>query len=70
MIEDAYFVLDLLLQPGLVHFRRRKLRFSDVWTGQYITFAQARESGDIYAWGLNNYFQLGKYIYCMLLVDK
>lgn len=51
--------LDLLLSPGPVHCKRRRTRFSDVWTGQYATYAKARDSGDIYSWGLNNYYQLG-----------
>ena len=53
-------VVDLLLTPGKVHFKKRALKFSDIWTGQYVTYAQARETGDIYAWGLNNYYQLGE----------
>ena len=34
------------------------MKFVDVWTGQYTTYAKA-QSGEIFAWGLNNYFQLG-----------
>lgn len=33
-------------------------RFSDIWAGTYVSFAKST-SGDIYAWGLNNYYQLG-----------
>ncbi|XP_005105535.1 regulator of chromosome condensation isoform X2 [Aplysia californica] len=55
--------LDMILSPGRVKVKRHRSRklatFSDVWTGQYMTFAQDKETGDIYAWGLNNYFQLG-----------
>ncbi|GFN79071.1 regulator of chromosome condensation-like [Plakobranchus ocellatus] len=55
--------LDVLLRPGRVRVKRyhsRKLaQFSDVWAGPYVTFAKEKETGDIYAWGLNNYFQLG-----------
>uniref|UniRef100_A0A0B6Z548 RCC1-like domain-containing protein n=1 Tax=Arion vulgaris TaxID=1028688 RepID=A0A0B6Z548_9EUPU len=55
--------LDLILTPGRVKVKRYKSRklaqFSDVWTGQYMTFAKDKDNGDIYAWGLNNYFQLG-----------
>lgn len=55
--------LDLLLSPGRVKvkkYRSRKLaKFSDVWAAAYVTFAKEKESGDIYAWGLNNYYQLG-----------
>jgi len=55
--------LDLILSPGRVKAKRNRSRrlanFSDVWTGQYCTFAQDKENGDIFAWGLNNYYQLG-----------
>lgn len=55
--------LDTILSAGLVRCRKYKTRkmakFSDVWTGQYMTFAQEKDTGDIYAWGLNNYYQLG-----------
>jgi len=55
--------LDLILSPGRVKVKRNKSRklatFSNMWTGQYCTFAQDRENGDIFAWGLNNYYQLG-----------
>lgn len=50
--------LGLLLTPAPVHCRQRRLRFTDVWTGQYHTFAKG-STGDVYAWGLDNYFQLG-----------
>lgn len=33
-------------------------RFDDVWAGTYVSFAKSTK-GDIYAWGLNNYYQLG-----------
>lgn len=36
----------------------RHCRFCDVWAGTYVSFAKS-VSGDIYAWGLNNYYQLG-----------
>ncbi|BFZ00162.1 hypothetical protein BsWGS_03200 [Bradybaena similaris] len=55
--------LDVILSPGRVRvkqYRSRKLaQFSDVWTSQYTTFAKDKETGDIYSWGLNNYYQLG-----------
>ncbi|CAL1547154.1 unnamed protein product [Lymnaea stagnalis] len=55
--------LDMILSPGRVKVKRHKSRkmaqFSDVWAGQYMTFAKDKENGDIYAWGLNNYYQLG-----------
>lgn len=52
----------LLLTPGVVHCKRRKLKFCDVWTGAWTTFAKAEDSGDIYTWGLNNYYQIGQLI--------
>ncbi|XP_055956186.1 regulator of chromosome condensation [Patella vulgata] len=55
--------LENLLKPGIVRCKRYKSRklakFSDVWTGQYATFVEEKETGDIYGWGLNNYYQLG-----------
>ncbi|XP_041357902.1 regulator of chromosome condensation-like [Gigantopelta aegis] len=55
--------LDFILNPGLVRCKKHKSRkmvcFSDVWTAQYATYAQEKDSGEIYAWGLNNYYQLG-----------
>ena len=42
------------------HGSRKRATFSDIWAGQYVTFAKEAESGDIYSWGLNNYYQLGK----------
>ncbi|KAK7100546.1 regulator of chromosome condensation-like isoform X2 [Littorina saxatilis] len=55
--------LDTILNASMVRCRKYKTRrlakFSDVWTGQYMTFAQEKDTGDIYSWGLNNYYQLG-----------
>ncbi|XP_059172276.1 regulator of chromosome condensation-like [Physella acuta] len=55
--------LDMILSPGRVKVKRFKTRkmaqFCDVWAGAYTTFAKEKETGDIYAWGLNNYYQLG-----------
>jgi len=50
---------ELLLHPSVVRCRSRHVKFCDIWTGQYCTFAKAKDTGDIYAWGLNNYYQLG-----------
>jgi regulator of chromosome condensation len=47
--------LKYILRPELVSFRDAII---DVWTGQYSTFAKSK-SGHVYAWGLNNYNQLG-----------
>lgn len=55
--------IDHLLNPALVEFKiNKKLEFSDVWAGQYCTFAKEYVKGDIYVFGLNNYHQLGKVI--------
>ncbi|XP_013410879.1 regulator of chromosome condensation [Lingula anatina] len=55
--------LDFILSPGVVHCKRirgqGKVVFSDIWAGTYVTFAQIKQSGEIYGWGLNNYYQLG-----------
>ena len=55
--------LDSILKMGPVrcmkHGSRKRAQFSDIWAGQYVTFAKEKETGEIYAWGLNNYFQLG-----------
>ncbi|XP_053395077.1 regulator of chromosome condensation-like isoform X2 [Mercenaria mercenaria] len=48
-----------ILTPEPVRFRKKKSVFSDIWAGQYITFAKEKNTGEIYGWGLNNYFQLG-----------
>lgn len=50
-----------LLTPGIVEFNvRRKLYFDDIWAGNFCTFAKEHEKGDIYAFGLNNFHQIGK----------
>ncbi|XP_012278110.1 regulator of chromosome condensation isoform X3 [Orussus abietinus] len=52
--------LSALLTPGLVEFKiTRKIECNDIWAGSYCTFAKHRQKGDIYAFGLNNYYQLG-----------
>lgn len=53
--------LELLLTPEVVRCklsRKSQPKFTDIWAGQYTSFAQD-SNGNIYAWGLNNYFQLG-----------
>lgn len=51
-----------LLIPGLVEFKvSKKLEFADIWAGTYCTFAKEYHKGDIYVFGLNNYYQIGKY---------
>ncbi|CAH1773702.1 unnamed protein product [Owenia fusiformis] len=54
--------LDLILLPGEVHFKKSKgskRKFSDIWVSTYSTYAQVADTNEIYAWGLNNYYQLG-----------
>ncbi|XP_043256607.1 regulator of chromosome condensation [Colletes gigas] len=49
-----------LLSPGLVEFKiTKKLEFGDIWAGTYCTFAKEYHTGDIYVFGLNNYYQIG-----------
>lgn len=58
-------ISELLLAPDIVKFSSRRARFCNIWTGQYCTFAKDKDSGDIYAWGLNNYYQLGQIAFLM-----
>ena len=62
-------VSELLLNPSVVTCKSRRIKFCDIWTGQYCTFAKEKDKGEIYAWGLNNYYQLGKTVvfqlFCM-----
>ncbi|XP_071515254.1 regulator of chromosome condensation-like isoform X1 [Panulirus ornatus] len=46
-------------QPIKVFKNRKAVLFDDVWAGGLATFARARGTGNIYAFGLNNYNQLG-----------
>ncbi|XP_074098195.1 regulator of chromosome condensation 1 [Cotesia typhae] len=49
-----------VLTPGLVGFKvSRNLVFDDIWAGQYCTLTRDRKTGDIWAFGLNNYHQIG-----------
>ncbi|CAG5093829.1 Similar to RCC1: Regulator of chromosome condensation (Mesocricetus auratus), partial [Cotesia congregata] len=49
-----------ILTPGLVGFKvSRNLVFDDIWAGQYCTLTRDRKTGDIWAFGLNNYHQIG-----------
>lgn len=36
-----------------------KAKFDRIWAGQYSSFGREGRNGDIHAWGLNNYMQLG-----------
>jgi regulator of chromosome condensation len=55
--------LSAILLPEIVHMKRArgggKVKFDNVWAGYFTTFAKVKDSTDIYAWGLNNYSQLG-----------
>ena len=64
MYPDVFFLYipDYILSPEVVHFRKRKSVFSDIWTGSFVTFAKEKNTGDIYSWGLSNYYQLGMYL--------
>ncbi|CAL7946546.1 unnamed protein product [Xylocopa violacea] len=49
-----------LLTPGLVEFKvTKRLEFDDIWAGTYCTFAKEYQKGDVYVFGLNNYYQIG-----------
>jgi len=50
--------LEFILEPQIVRFRK-KVKFSDVFAGSFCTYALRKDSDDVYAWGLNNYGQLG-----------
>lgn len=60
-----------LLTPGLVEFKiRKKIEFDDIWAGTYCTFAKEYEKGDVYVFGLNNYYQIGKTETCVCVCTK
>ncbi|KAG0717378.1 Regulator of chromosome condensation [Chionoecetes opilio] len=46
-------------QPIKVYRRRKAVVFDEVWAGGLATFVRAKDTGDIYGFGLNNYNQLG-----------
>ncbi|XP_068993941.1 regulator of chromosome condensation isoform X1 [Neodiprion pinetum] len=49
-----------LLTPGLITLKAtKKLLFQDIWTGLYCTFVKEYHHGEIYVFGLNNYYQIG-----------
>ena len=50
--------LQYILNPKQVRDRRKGLKFKDIFCGSYSTFAVAQD-GSVFAWGLNNYGQLG-----------
>ena len=53
---------DKVQKPGKVYVKHKRhiIKFSDAWAGQHVTFGKQRDTCEIYAWGLNNYYQLGK----------
>ncbi|EZA50174.1 Regulator of chromosome condensation [Ooceraea biroi] len=49
-----------LLTPGVVEFKiSKKLKFDNIWAGNFCTFAREHKKGDIYVFGLNNFNQIG-----------
>lgn len=47
-------------QPLKVYRKRKAVVFDEVWAGGLATFVRAKDSGDIYGFGLNNYNQMGE----------
>ena len=50
--------ISLLLAPQIVRFKKKQ-KFKDIFTGSFHTFAVTEGEDDVYAWGLNNWGQLG-----------
>ena len=50
--------IQFLIFPKMIRFQKPKPKFVDVYCGSYHTFA-CTSNGLVYAWGLNNYGQLG-----------
>lgn len=48
-----------LLQPGMVTLKGKKVLADAVWASTYCTFYKDHSTGRIFAFGLNNYCQLG-----------
>lgn len=48
-----------LLRPGVVTFKGKKVRADAIWASTYCTFFKDRNTAKIFAFGLNNYCQLG-----------
>lgn len=55
--------LDYILKPAIIrclrHKSKKRVLFDDVFAGQYMSYGREKDTGSIYAWGLNNYYQLG-----------
>lgn len=48
-----------LLQPGVVTLKGKKVLADAIWASTYCTFFKDRNTAKIFAFGLNNYCQLG-----------
>lgn len=48
-----------LLQPGIVTLKGKKVLADAIWASNYCTFFRDRNTAKIFAFGLNNYCQLG-----------
>ncbi|XP_055610045.1 regulator of chromosome condensation isoform X2 [Uranotaenia lowii] len=48
-----------LLQPGVVTLKGKKVQADAIWASTYCTFYKDHSTGRIFAFGLNNYCQLG-----------
>lgn len=65
-------------QPIKVYRRRKAVVFDEVWAGGLATFVRAKDGGDIYGFGLNNYNQMGElpvggvvlYFYCFVCLSS
>lgn len=59
-VNEEYSNTDIFLTPGVVDLKRDKetLRCDRVWAGAFTSFVRTTD-GSVYAWGLNNYSQLG-----------
>ena len=57
--EKTYFqkCLDMYLKPIAIEISNF-IKFDDCWTGSYCTFARTKKTKEIFACGLNNYYQL------------
>lgn len=63
MLLLIFFFIDQLLVPAPVNFQRRlKVEADEIWAGTYCTFVKDKLKGHVYAFGLNNYNQLGMLI--------
>eukprot|EP00058_Branchiostoma_floridae_P007212 XP_002592700.1 hypothetical protein BRAFLDRAFT_118398 [Branchiostoma floridae] len=57
--------LSLLVDPALVRMKGKRgsgkshMKFADVFCGSHNTFAISDDQEDVYAFGLNNYYQMG-----------